>query len=223
MSKFESLCLFKIFTVLCLVLLGIQPCLAQADEHDENHHHHHHYANVKTTDNFIDSDVTDRPLKNWQGNWQSAYEYLTSGELDNALTLKAQKKQISFDELKQYYQTGYQTDIDMITIEENNTMNFFKDVQAVSCQYVYDGFKILTYESGSKGVRYLFHCDDKNSQAPLFVQFSDHIIESAPSSHFHIFMGNESHDSLLEEMDNWPTYYPLSYKAKDIAHDFIYH
>ncbi|MFW8217672.1 ZinT/AdcA family metal-binding protein, partial [Klebsiella pneumoniae] len=69
-------------------------------------------------------------------------------------------------------------------------------------------FKILTYASGKKGVRYLFTCQDLESKAPRFVQFSDHLIGPRQSMHFHIFAGNTSQTALLKEMDNWPTYYP---------------
>ena len=64
---------------------------------------------------------------------------------------------------------------------------------------------ILTYTSGRKGVRYLFECQEANSDAPKYVQFSDHTIAPRKSAHFHIFMGNRSQQDLLAEMDNWPT------------------
>lgn len=100
-----------------------------------------------------------------------------------------------------YYQKGYQTDVSKIEIE-NNVIAFFKGDQQASCQYQYDGFKILTYASGKKGVRYLFSCSDAYSQAPKFIQFSDHLIGPRHSSHFHLFSGNQSHAALFTEMDN---------------------
>ncbi|MGK9537187.1 ZinT/AdcA family metal-binding protein, partial [Salmonella enterica subsp. enterica] len=80
-----------------------------------------------------------------------------------------------------YYKKGYATDIEMIGIE-NNVIEFHQNNQVSSCQYHYDGFKILTYASGKKGVRYLFECRDKQSNAPKYVQFSDHIIGPKKSS-----------------------------------------
>ena len=85
---------------------------------------------------------------------------------------------------------------------ENGTMEFHVGDKVSACQYRYAGHKILTYTSGKKGVRYLFECQDAKSEAPKFVQFSDHIIGPRKSSHFHIFMGNQSQEALLAEMDN---------------------
>lgn len=201
------------------------PILADSSHsHEEHDHHHHHAINVKTTDDFVDSDVKDRPLSNWQGNWQSIYDYLIAGDLDLAFEKKAKAQQKSFADIKNYYNAGYQTDIDMITIDKNEDIHFFKQNQwLASCHYIYDGFKILTYESGNRGVRYLFHCEDKNSAAPQFVQFSDHIIEPHASSHFHLFLNNESHEQGLTQIHHFPTYYPLSYSSKDIEHDLMHH
>lgn len=74
-----------------------------------------------------------------------------------------------------------------------------------------------------KGVRYLFECKDNASEAPKFVQFSDHIIGPKASSHFHIFMGNTSHEALLKEMDNWPTYYPNEMYKEQVVEEMLHH
>ncbi|MBU5203292.1 ZinT/AdcA family metal-binding protein, partial [Vibrio cholerae] len=113
----------------------------------------------------------------------------------------------TFAEIKDYYHKGYATDIEMIGIEDG-IVEFHRNNETTSCKYDYDGYKILTYKSGKKGVRYLFECKDPESKAPKYIQFSDHIIAPRKSSHFHIFMGNDSQQSLLNEMENWPTYYP---------------
>ena len=36
-------------------------------------------------------------------------------------------------------------------------------------------------------------------------------------------MGNESQEKLLEEMDNWPTYYPASMTGLEIAQEMVSH
>ena len=59
--------------------------------------------------------------------------------------------------------------------------------------------------------------------APKYVQFSDHNIAPVKAEHFHIFMGNESQEKLLEEMDNWPTYYPTKLSGLEIAQEMIAH
>ncbi|HBM2506340.1 TPA: ZinT/AdcA family metal-binding protein, partial [Enterobacter hormaechei subsp. xiangfangensis] len=106
---------------------------------------------------------------------------------------------------------------------ENNVMEFHRGKTVSSCRYDYSGYKILTYASGKKGVRYLFECKDNASEAPKFVQFSDHIIGPKASSHFHIFMGNTSHEALLKEMDNWPTYYPNEMYKEQVVEEMLHH
>ena len=60
------------------------------------------------------------------------------------------------------------------------------DGSSVTHTYRYDGYKILTYSSGKKGVRYLFTATD--SQAAdnpyQYIQFSDHQIDPTRSAHF---------------------------------------
>ena len=55
------------------------------------------------------------------------------------------------------------------------------------------------------------------------MQFSDHIIAPRTSTHFHIFMGNTSQEALLQEMDNWPTYYPYQLKKDQIVDEMLHH
>lgn len=102
-------------------------------------------------------------------------------------------------------------------------MEFHTGNLVASCKYDYAGYKILHYKSGKKGVRYLFECKDANSKAPKYVQFSDHIIAPRKSSHFHIFMGNTSQAALLEEMENWPTYYPYQLKGEEVVDEMLHH
>lgn len=172
---------------------------------------------------FEDKDVLNRSLSDWDGVWQSAEPYLLSGELDPVLQKKAEiKKDKTVEEYRAYYAQGYKTDIDMIGIEDN-VIEFHQGEKIDSCKYHYDGYHILHYESGKKGVRYLFSCNDPQSQAPKFIQFSDHIIAPEKSEHFHLYMGNSSHKELFKELNNWPTFYPYSMKGKDIVHEMLYH
>lgn len=172
---------------------------------------------------FNDKDVKDRSLTDWDGMWQSLYPYLLSGDLDPVFKQKAEKdKRKTVDEIKAYYRKGYATDIDTIGIE-NGVMEFHSGNRVSACKYDYAGYKILTYTSGKKGVRYLFECKDANSTAPKYVQFSDHIIAPRTSAHFHIFMSNTSQEALLAVMDNWPTYYPYQLKKEQVVDDMLHH
>ncbi|NDJ55695.1 metal-binding protein ZinT [Enterobacteriaceae bacterium 4M9] len=171
---------------------------------------------------FDDNNVQDRALSDWDGVWESLYPYLLAGDLDPVLRQKAKKGDKTLEAYRAYYQKGYATDIDMIGIE-NNVIEFHRGEKIAACEYRYSGYKILYYTSGKKGVRYLFECSDTTSKAPRFVQFSDHIITARKSQHFHIFMGNDSQEALLKEMDSWPTYYPYTLSKAQIIDEMLHH
>ena len=172
---------------------------------------------------FEDKDVKDRKLSDWDGVWQSVYPFLLDGSLDPVFKKKAEKDASkTFAQIKAYYRKGYATEVETIGIE-NNVMEFHTGKTVASCDYAYSGYKILTYASGKKGVRYLFECQNAGSKAPKFVQFSDHTIGPRQSAHFHIFMGNTSHEALLKEMDNWPTYYPNEMLKHQVVDEMLHH
>ncbi len=192
------------------------------------HGHHHDKqqtpAQRKAAEGiFDDKDVQNRNLSDWDGVWQSVAPYLASGELEPVMQAKAEKnKDKTAEEYRVYYAEGYKTDVDMIGIE-NNIIEFHRGDKVDQCEYHYAGYRVLNYTSGKKGARYLFECKDKNSHAPKFIQFSDHIIAPEKAEHFHLYMGDESQDALLTQLDNWPTYYPYTMNGKDIVHDMLHH
>ena len=171
---------------------------------------------------FDDKSVQNRPLSDWDGVWQSVYGYLQDGSLDPVLEKKAKQGTKSVAEYRSYYQHGYATNIDSLGIE-NNVIEFHSGKETYACKYDYQGYKILTYVSGKKGVRYLFQCTDKQSAAPKYVQFSDHTIGPRQSQHFHIYMGNDSQEALLKEMDNWPTFYPYNMTKEQVVDEMLHH
>lgn len=208
---------------------------AQTHQHDHNHDHEHthnhaHDHSSKAGNNktaakgfFADSDVKDRSLSDWEGDWQSIYPLLKTGALDSVMAHKAeQKKDKSADEYKQYYDTGYKTDIQRLLIK-NDTFTFYQNDNTYSAQYKYDGYRILTYQAGNRGVRYQFTKQQGDAQAPGFIQFSDHIIAPQKVDHFHIYSGNEGHQKLSEELHNWPTYFPSAWSQDNIIHDLMAH
>ena len=180
--------------------------------------HNHGYAH------FEDSDVQDRTLSDWDGDWQSVYPYLQDGVLDEVMEKKAESGEKTAEEYKEYYENGYKTDVSQITIDaENNTMCFVKNGVASKATYEYKGYQIYDYESGSRGVRYFFEATRGDADAPKYVQFSDHGIAPGKAEHFHIYAGNDGFDALSEEMENWPTYYPADMSGKEIAEDMLEH
>lgn len=180
--------------------------------------HNHGYAH------FEDSDVQDRTLSDWDGDWQSVYPYLQDGVLDEVMEKKAESGEKTAEEYKEYYENGYKTDVSQITIDaENNTMCFVKNGVASKATYEYKGYQIYDYESGSRGVRYFFEATSGDADAPKYVLFSDHGIAPGKAEHFHIYAGNDGFDALSEEMENWPTYYPADMSGKEIAEDMLEH
>ena len=208
------------------LMLGMSLVLASSQAVAHGHHSHGPAlteAEQKASEGiFADQDVKDRALSDWDGIWQSVNPYLLNGDLDAVLEQKAKKAGKSVAEYREYYKKGYATDVDQIGIEDN-VMEFHIGKTVNTCKYAYSGYKILTYASGKKGVRYLFECKDAGSKAPKFVQFSDHTIAPKASSHFHIFMGNTSHEALLKEMDNWPTYYPNEMYKQQVVEEMLHH
>lgn len=206
-------------------VLGMGVLLSSTQSMAHDHHHGKPLTEVerRASEGIIDDkDVKDRSLSDWDGIWQSLNPYLLNGDLDPVLEKKAQHGDKTVEEYRAYYKKGYATNIDTIGIE-NNVIEFHTGKTVTHCRYDYAGYKILTYTSGKKGVRYLFECKDAQSKAPKFVQFSDHIIAPRQSLHFHIFMGNESQQALLKEMDNWPTFYPYNLNKAQIVDEMLHH
>lgn len=180
--------------------------------------HHHGYSR------FADSDVRDRSLSDWDGEWQSVYPYLQEGILDEVMERKAENGNKTAEEYRAYYETGYKTDVSKITINaENNTMCFVKNGVEAKAAYQYKGYQIYDYKSGSRGVRYFFEATDGDADAPKYVQFSDHGIAPGKAEHFHIYFGNEGFDALSQEMEHWPTYYPMDMSGDEIKEDMLEH
>ncbi|MEG3298332.1 zinc ABC transporter substrate-binding protein AdcA [Streptococcus suis] len=172
---------------------------------------------------FEDSAVKDRTLSDYAGEWQSVYPYLLDGTLDQVWDYKAKiKGGMTAEEYKAYYDTGYKTDVDQINITDN-TMEFVVGDKKEKFTYKYVGYKILTYKKGNRGVRFLFEATDANAGNYKYVQFSDHNIAPVKTGHFHIYFGGESQEKLLEELENWPTYYPVGLNGLEIGQEMLAH
>ena len=172
---------------------------------------------------FKDSQVKDRKLSDYAGDWQSVYPLLEKGTLDQVFDYKAKlKKDKTAAEYKEYYKTGYKTDVDEIKITDKQ-MDFIVNGKHHKYTYKYAGYEILTYEKGNRGVRFTFETDDPNAGNYKYVQFSDHGIAPEKAAHFHIYFGGESQKALYEELDNWPTYYPVNMTGQEIAQEMLAH
>ncbi|WP_144556028.1 metal-binding protein ZinT [Bacillus sp. X1(2014)] len=199
----------------------------ETPEHSHNHSHVHSHDDEKKQEIysgiFQDDEVEDRELSDWEGDWKSVYPYLIDGTLDEVLQKKVEtNNDKTFEEYKEYYKVGYETDVKRIVIKDN-TITFYKNGEGKTGEYRYHGHEILTYESGNRGVRYLFDLVGELNGVPKHVQFSDHSIYPTKSEHYHIYFGDEEHDTLLNELDNWATYYPANLSGKEIVEEMNAH
>jgi zinc transport system substrate-binding protein len=184
-------------------------------------HSHDHGDDQIYKGYFEDSQIKDRALSDWAGDWQSVYSHLQDGTLDPVMAHKAESGDQTADEYKAYYEIGYKTDVERITIVED-TVTFFKDGKPLEARYATDGYEILTYKKGNRGVRFIFKKIEGDAAAPEYIQFSDHKIAPAEADHYHLYWGNDR-AALLEEVTNWPTYYPSSLNAKEIVEEMMAH
>lgn len=170
---------------------------------------------------FEDNQIKERALSDWAGDWQSVYTYLQDGTLDPVMTHKAKSGEQTADEHKAYYEVGYKTDVERITIA-GDAVIFFKNGQPLKARYASDGHEILTYEKGNRGVRFIFKKTEGDVEAPEYIQFSDHKIAPAAADHYHLYWGDDR-AALLEEVTNWPTYYPSALSAEQIVDEMMAH
>ena len=170
---------------------------------------------------FEDSQVKNRELSDWEGDWQSVYPYLLSGDLDVVFEHKAESGDMTEEEYKEYYTVGYKTEVDRILIKDN-VVTFFEDEKEYSGEYEADGYEILTYEKGNRGVRFIYKLVNDTENLPKYIQFSDHNIFPVDSSHYHLYWGDDR-ENLLEEVTNWPTYYPSNLDADGLVRDMLAH
>jgi len=218
--------------VIGLLTMGsYQTVLAADHEHDHEHggyghsHDHEHGHDHDDDDiyagHFEDDQVEDRELSDWEGDWQSVYPYLQDGTLDKVFAHKAEGGDKTAAEYKTYYEQGYRTDVNRIVIAGDD-VTFFDDGEAHTGEYAYDGYEILTYKAGNRGVRYIFEREGGDDDAPHYFQFSDHAISPTDADHYHIYMGDDR-DALLDEVVNWPTYYPLELSGEEVAEEMMAH
>ncbi|GGF27684.1 zinc-binding protein AdcA [Halobacillus andaensis] len=195
----------------------------ESDEHNHDHSHAHDEESEKIYEGYFeDSQVEDRELSDWEGDWQSVYPYHQDGTLDEVYAHKAEQEgDKTAEEYKEYYEEGYQTDVDHIVID-GETVTFNKDGEERSGEYVSDGYEILTYDAGNRGVRYIFKLKEEVEELPKYIQFSDHSIYPTKSDHYHLYWGDDR-EELLDEVSHWPTYYPSDMDGHDIAHEMMAH
>lgn len=183
-------------------------------------HDHDHSKEVST---FEDDEVQDRPLSDWEGDWQSAYPLVLDGSLDEAWEHKSEDGSMTAEEYKDYYTKGYKTDYNAISIHDDHIKFTDKDGKVTESDYKYTGYFIQNWSTGTKAAMYRFEAEDKNSGAPVYIEFNDHIIEPEKAEHFHIRMSNESYDAIVDPEGNWPTFFDASLSPEGVCEEVIGH
>ena len=82
---------------------------------------------------------------------------------------------------------------------------------------IYVGYYIQNWSTGTKAAMYRFEAEDKDSGAPVYIEFNDHMIEPAAAEHFHIRMSNESFDAIVNPENSWPTFFPADMTGEEIC------
>ncbi len=191
-------------------------------EHDHDHEHdeHDHSKEVST---FEDDEVQDRPLSDWEGDWQSAYPLVLDGSLDEAWEHKSEDGGMTAAEYKDYYTKGYKSDYNAISIHDNHIKFTDKDGKVTESDYKYTGYYIQNWSTGTKAAMYRFEAEDHDAGAPIYIEFNDHMIEPEKAAHFHIRMSNESFDAIVDPEGNWPTFFDAALSAEEVCDEVIGH
>ena len=194
------------------------------EEAEEGHHHHHDDAEEAAHHHhsleFKGSDIKDRSLSEFQGEWTSAYVYYKEGALDSAIEFTAnQEPKTKLSLLRDCYDKGLKTSIDNMNIKGSD-VSFTINGKTNSAKYVYAGYRIVSYAAGNRGVRYFFEVKGKTNGCPKYIGFNDHMIAPTKPEHFHFYSSDVSIDAMCGQSDNWPTYFPKNYSKDEVSKAF---
>ncbi|RAN66113.1 ZinT/AdcA family metal-binding protein [Dolosigranulum pigrum] len=174
---------------------------------------------------FYNDEIEARELSDWEGQWQSVHTYLADGDLDEVMEHKAEAAddpEKTAEYYKEYYTKGYETDIQYIDIHGSEVTFTDEEGEQQSADYEHDGHEVLEYERGNRGVRFVFKRVGNNDKMPKYIQFSDHAIAPQEALHYHLYWGDDRQE-LLDEVEHWPTYYPIDYTIEQIKADMMAH
>ncbi|MFD2844966.1 metal-binding protein ZinT [Paracoccus cavernae] len=226
-----------VLSTLALLPLAAQEAAPKDHAHDHSHDHAHDHGHSHTGTQtetpaggraaeiakgyFADDEVKPRVLGDWEGEWQSVYPYLQDGTLDPVMAHKAAQGDKTAAEHRATYEAGYRTDTDRIVIA-GDEVAFTTQGTTRRATYRSDGFEILTYAKGNRGVRFVFAKVAGDEGTPAFIQFSDHIIAPQKAGHYHLYWGDDR-AALLAEVEHWPTYYPAAMDGAQIREEMMAH
>lgn len=195
--------------------------LAGGQDHDHEHeaedaHDHDHGS-------FTEADVENRTLADFAGEWQSIYPYMLDGTLDDAVRHAAEDSEMSYAEMSEYYKKGFATDIDRLVVK-GNSITFHTSKGQTTVSYAYDGFIFLNYEDyDAQSAIYRFKATSKVDGRLTYLLFADHGHTAGPAEHFHLNFSETPDISVAQTLVEFPTYFPASYTAAQIAAEMAAH
>ena len=204
-----------------LRLIDCVPTVNEEIVEGMEHEHDHDHGEI------VESEIKDRPLSDFAGDFQSVLPYFEDGTLDEYITEEAEKNEKSFDEMKQEFLEKRKSDYNTLSIE-GNSVSFHTPSGTVSAEYEYQGFQTVKDDDGDiTSVWYTFQAKTPDSGAPVYLAFNDHGTGAGSHeeeheeheeeiAHFHLRYGNESVEALMG-VENWaPTFYAADAAADEI-------
>ena len=204
-----------------LRLIDCVPTVNEEIVEGMEHEHDHDHGEI------VESEIKDRPLSDFAGDFQSVLPYFEDGTLDEYITEEAEEHEKSFAEMKQEFLEKGKSDYNTLSIK-HNTVSFQTSSETVSAEYEYLGFQPVKDDDGDvTSVWYTFQSKDPASGVPVYLAFNDHgtgadVHEEEHEeheeeiAHFHLRYGNENIDALIDE-ENWaPTFYAANAPSEEI-------
>lgn len=119
-----------------LRLIDCVPTVNEEIVEGMEHEHDHDHGEI------VESEIKDRPLSDFAGDFQSVLPYFEDGTLDEYITEEAEENEKSFDEMKQEFLEKRKSDYNTLSIE-GNSVSFHTPSGTVSAEYEYHGFQTV--------------------------------------------------------------------------------
>ena len=167
-------------------------------EHEHGHEHHHEAHSHSHTAEIHADDIKDRTLSEFNGEWQSLYPVLMSGELEEYVEHQAEEKAKSEKDMRKEIADKWNCGVKIVKINGDKITINYDNGKSVSGKYAYAGYAIKKNEEGKiTNVRYKFEA--KDSGVPKYVMFNDHgFAPSEKVAHFHFYYGDKNFEEFMD-------------------------
>lgn len=167
------------------------------------------------------SDIRDRALTDWLGDWQSVLPYIQDGSMDSFISAKSVETETTHLTQWVRYLKQFATSYTNITIEDGRA-SFVSQIGTVSANYHYNGYMIAESSHGP-AVWYTYQCDQPESGAPLYLAFNDHghgipgEHDGEEVGHYHLRYSYEDIDGLVSLGEWSPTFFTQGATPQQMA------